>query len=111
MLCTSHYLSFATYDRRVQAPYFAQKGKKSASFFNPHRYIGKAPFLPEKQQKPLKNLPFFRGFAVDSISIHKTMVEATGLEPTTSWSLTKRATKLRYASICRSPENPLFGRA
>ena len=28
------------------------------------------------------------------------VVEATGLEPTTSWSLTKRATKLRYASIC-----------
>ena len=28
------------------------------------------------------------------------LVEATGLEPTTSWSLTKRATKLRYASIC-----------
>ena len=28
------------------------------------------------------------------------MVEATGLEPTTSWSLTKRATKLRYASMC-----------
>ncbi len=27
------------------------------------------------------------------------LVEATGLEPTTSWSLTKRATKLRYASI------------
>ena len=32
------------------------------------------------------------------------VVEATGLEPTTSWSLTKRATKLRYASMCcRSP--------
>ena len=27
------------------------------------------------------------------------VVEATGLEPTTFWSLTKRATKLRYASI------------
>ena len=27
------------------------------------------------------------------------MVEATGLEPTTFWSLTKRATKLRYASM------------
>ena len=27
------------------------------------------------------------------------LVEATGLEPTTFWSLTKRATKLRYASI------------
>ena len=26
------------------------------------------------------------------------MVEATGFEPTTSWSRTKRATKLRYAS-------------
>ncbi len=27
------------------------------------------------------------------------MVEVTGLEPTTSWSLTKRATKLRYTSL------------
>ena len=27
------------------------------------------------------------------------LVEATGLEPTTSWSRTKRATKLRYTSI------------
>ena len=26
------------------------------------------------------------------------MVEVTGLEPTTSWSRTKRATKLRYTS-------------
>ncbi len=29
------------------------------------------------------------------------MVEATGFEPTTFWSRTKRATKLRYASIFR----------
>ena len=28
------------------------------------------------------------------------MVEVTGLEPTTFWSLTRRATKLRYTSIC-----------
>ena len=27
------------------------------------------------------------------------MVEVTGLEPTTFWSLTRRATKLRYTSI------------
>ena len=27
------------------------------------------------------------------------LVEATGFEPTTFWSRTKRATKLRYASI------------
>ena len=27
------------------------------------------------------------------------LVEVTGLEPTTSWSLTKRATKLRYTSV------------
>ena len=34
------------------------------------------------------------------------VVEATGLEPTTFWSLTKRATKLRYASICSSRAFP-----
>ena len=35
------------------------------------------------------------------VFLHKCLilVEATGLEPTTFWSLTKRATKLRYASI------------
>lgn len=27
------------------------------------------------------------------------VVEVTGLEPTTFWSLTRRATKLRYTSI------------
>ena len=27
------------------------------------------------------------------------LVEVTGLEPTTSWSRTKRATKLRYTSL------------
>ena len=27
------------------------------------------------------------------------VVEVTGLEPTTSWSRTKRATKLRYTSV------------
>ena len=31
------------------------------------------------------------------------VVEVTGLEPTTSWSLTKRATKLRYTSISVYP--------
>ena len=34
------------------------------------------------------------------IQVRFVLVEATGLEPTTFWSLTKRATKLRYASIC-----------
>ena len=32
--------------------------------------------------------------------IRAPVVEVTGLEPTTSWSLTKRATKLRYTSVC-----------
>ena len=42
--------------------------------------------------------------------LHKCLilVEATGLEPTTFWSLTKRATKLRYASICYAvPSNSI----
>ena len=30
------------------------------------------------------------------------VVEVTGLEPTTSWSLTKRATKLRYTSSLKT---------
>ena len=30
---------------------------------------------------------------------HRFLVEETGFEPTTSWSRTKRATKLRYSSI------------
>ena len=31
--------------------------------------------------------------------LRRFVVEVTGLEPTTSWSLTKRATKLRYTSV------------
>ena len=44
------------------------------------------------------------------VFLHKCLilVEATGLEPTTFWSLTKRATKLRYASICYAvPSNSI----
>ncbi len=36
------------------------------------------------------------------------MVEVTGLEPTTSWSRTKRATKLRYTSILYWSSNRSF---
>ena len=31
------------------------------------------------------------------------VVEVTGFEPATFWSRTKRATKLRYTSICMEP--------
>ena len=34
----------------------------------------------------------------ECIKIGVRLVEATGFEPATSWSRTKRATKLRYAS-------------
>ena len=36
------------------------------------------------------------------------MVEVTGLEPTTFWSLTRRATKLRYTSISRKQRRLLY---
>ena len=36
------------------------------------------------------------------------LVEVTGLEPTTSWSLTKRATKLRYTSISQKQHILLY---
>ena len=36
------------------------------------------------------------------------MVEVTGLEPTTSWSLTKRATKLRYTSMSLAKQHILL---
>ena len=32
------------------------------------------------------------------------MVEVTGFEPATFWSRTKRATKLRYTSMCGANE-------
>ncbi len=38
--------------------------------------------------------------------IRAPVVEVTGLEPTTSWSLTKRATKLRYTSMFRKSNFP-----
>ena len=36
------------------------------------------------------------------------VVEVTGLEPTTSWSRTKRATKLRYTSIAQAPSGARY---
>ena len=56
-----------------------------------------------------RELTIIRGFILDrrptknkarTNGVCLVLVEATGLEPTTFWSLTKRATKLRYASIC-----------
>ncbi len=42
------------------------------------------------------------------VQFRSVLVEATGFEPTTFWSLTKRATKLRYASICYAvPSNSI----
>ena len=38
------------------------------------------------------------------------LVEVTGLEPTTSWSLTKRATKLRYTSVSLAKQHILLYR-
>ena len=49
----------------------------------------------QKNKKALKN----QGFLWLYLFYSPFLVEATGLEPTTFWSLTKRATKLRYASI------------
>ncbi len=60
----------------------------------------------------LPNTPYFAYldsltvyFSCENVKISQIkLVEATGLEPTTFWSLTKRATKLRYASICNAYE-------
>ncbi len=49
----------------------------------------------QKNKKALKTKAFLRLYLFYS----PFLVEATGLEPTTFWSLTKRATKLRYASV------------
>ncbi len=46
-----------------------------------------------------KKKPVFCGKSVKIPTKYGYLVEVTGLEPTTSWSLTKRATKLRYTSM------------
>ena len=48
----------------------------------------------QKNKKALKNQGFSRLYLFYS----PYLVEVTGFEPTTSWSRTKRATKLRYTS-------------
>ena len=48
-------------------------------------------FVTTKKRADRSRLPF-------SWSRRRDLIEATGFEPTTSWSRTKRATKLRYAS-------------
>lgn len=47
--------------------------------------------MPLKQQKTMKNTLFFMVFYLAAFS-SAIMVEATGFEPTTSWSRTMRAT-------------------
>ena len=62
---------------------------------------GKTTFLPKSSSHP-QVPPYWRKQKNNGqpIGLPLFLVEATGLEPTTFWSLTKRATKLRYASIC-----------
>ena len=50
--------------------------------------------IPENEKETDKSVSFSSGCAYTPV-----MVEVTGLEPTTSWSLTKRATKLRHTSL------------
>ena len=50
------------------------------------------PLLSQWIKKTMKNVSFSIVF----------LVEVTGFEPTTSWSRTKRATKLRYTSAAVS---------
>ena len=50
--------------------------------------------MPENEKETDKSVSLSSGCAYTPV-----MVEVTGLEPTTSWSLTKRATKLRYTSL------------
>ena len=50
--------------------------------------------MPENEKETDKSVSLSSGCAYTPV-----MVEATGFEPTTSWSRTKRATKLRYASV------------
>ena len=47
------------------------------------------PHTSPKEKKHRNRVPVF-------------LVEVTGLEPTTFWSLTRRATKLRYTSIAQT---------
>ena len=61
--------------------------------------IGKIPCFCQKNSKNPEKLIVFQGFYSGQHFYPLNMVEATRFELTTSWSRTKRATKLRYASI------------
>ena len=73
------------------------------SFFVLQRWSRRRGSNPRPQRPERCALP--TALRRDNVKVHINtyvdflLVEATGLEPTTSWSLTKRATKLRYASI------------
>ena len=95
-----HIISLSLHMIQGSIPVFFSKGQKVSIILQPSSLRRKSAVFARKTAKTPEKLTVFQGGgAVDSISIHKTMVEATGLEPTTSWSLTKRATKLRYTSI------------
>ena len=61
--------------------------------------IVKIPCFCQKNSKNPEKLIVFQGFYSGQHFYPLNMVEVTGLEPTTSWSRTKRATKLRYTSL------------
>ena len=91
------------------------------------RILAAAPPLPEKMLRLFSGSPSFRvsalvlrprGGSCPALSQKDRratcsaafLVEVTGLEPTTSWSLTKRATKLRYTSVSLAKQHILLYR-
>ena len=75
------------------------KWSKDSTKSKPVLKVRKSPVFARKVAKNLGKQRVFRGFCRGQHFYPLNMVEVTGLEPTTSWSLTKRATKLRYTSI------------
>ena len=74
-----------------QLPYSFQPPFADVSRVNPRKHAVSAKLVNKTKNNG------------QSIDYPLFLVEATGLEPTTFWSLTKRATKLRYASIFFMP--------
>ena len=85
------------------APLAARPGEQRTALFSlrpclPSTRFSRKPFAPANAST-LKSRHIPRTKNPQRTISADFLVEVTGLEPTTSWSLTKRATKLRYTSM------------
>lgn len=90
------------YDNKMKVLFHLKGGQKEELILNlifPDYPDGNGNEDESNNEKSAKEKETENSASLSGCSYTPAMVEVTGLEPTTFWSLTRRATKLRYTSI------------